>query len=254
MHVLRTIDSHKIMQIPSLQARFGEYLVSDQVTPTFKGNYPEWVHIFSGPPLSTVKTLRPYQTLSEPVRTCQISRGPPFSNVGIAAVKFKVIQSSSHLICGSSALRSIGPLIPLSLEEMIGALVFNQFSPNRLYAYCIFGMITRYESAFGPPNILASTLYDSDRDRYPYNHHPLCPIKNRLTLHRDVAEPAAQLETGRISQACIRRRSLREALKELLMSSTGFEKVREIAERSSAFQHMRSIQYRIAPVSIWCHE
>ena len=58
-----------------------EYLVSDQVTPTFKGNYPEWVHIFSGPPLSTVKTLRPYQTLSEPVRTCQISRGPPFSNV-----------------------------------------------------------------------------------------------------------------------------------------------------------------------------
>lgn len=33
-----------------------------------------------------------------------------------------------------AALRSIGPLIPLSLEEMIGALVFNQFSPNRLYA------------------------------------------------------------------------------------------------------------------------
>lgn len=48
-----------------------------------------------------------------------------------------------------AALRSIGPLIPLSLEEMIGALVFNQFSPNRLYAYCIFGMITRYESGRG---------------------------------------------------------------------------------------------------------
>jgi hypothetical protein len=47
----------------------------------------------------------------------------------------------------------------------------------------------RLFEAFGPFDILASTLYDGDRDRYPYNRHPLCPIKNHLTLQRDVAGP-----------------------------------------------------------------
>lgn len=32
-----------------------------------------------------------------------------------------------------------------------------------------------------------------------YDHHPLCPMKNRLNLHRDVAEPVHfKIETGRI--------------------------------------------------------
>lgn len=32
-----------------------------------------------------------------------------------------------------------------------------------------------------------------------YDHHPLCPMKNRLNLHRDVAEPVHfKIETGKI--------------------------------------------------------
>lgn len=32
-----------------------------------------------------------------------------------------------------------------------------------------------------------------------YDHHPLCPMKNRLNRHRDVAEPVHfKIETGRI--------------------------------------------------------
>lgn len=38
-----------------------------------------------------------------------------------------------------------------------------------------------------------------EKDSIHYDHHPLCPMENRLNLHRDVAEPVHfKIETGRI--------------------------------------------------------